>query len=120
MLQMVVVGAVTAGLALAIALPASAHDSQINLIWEPSIPDRLLAHGGVNLNHTHVWICDDYADGLGVKINWRLRNGAVGSLGDGNGSIGGCGGAFPGSASNPIVTYWISRDRGPSSPPKTA
>ena len=114
---MVGVGAAIAGLALATASPASAHDSQKNLMeirWGPNLQ---VAHGGVNDNHTHVWICDDRTDKKGVAISWRLRNGSQGSTRDQNGSQGGCGGAFPGTASNPIVTYWLSRDGGLSTKP---
>ena len=109
-LRMVGVGAATAGLALAMASPASAHDSSATLSDPGS--NRQVGHGGVNANHRHVWICDDWTDQKGVTISWRLRNGDKGSIGDPNGSQPGCSGAFPGRASNPITWYWINYDGG--------
>jgi hypothetical protein len=97
------------------ALPANAHDRQSYLhAAPPEIGD--VAHGGVNEGHRHVWVCDDRADGLGVRLYYELASGQEGYISDGNGSRPGCGGAYPGTSSNPVRWYWLAS--GPSGDPQ--
>jgi len=66
---------------------------------------RSCGHGGVNQSNRHVYACDDVADGDGYAIRHGLRNGATGSVADGNGSAAGCGGRIVGSPTNRVV--WV-------------
>jgi hypothetical protein len=91
--------AVTLGLGAVVGLagPAAAHDRQENLLTDFPLAIKR-GHGGVNQNHSHVWVCDDRSDGLGVELHYRLYNGVEGVISDTNGSQPGCGGGFPTSS----------------------
>ena len=98
--------ALSAGLVLAVANPAAAHDAG-GFLESAGFPVNL-AYGGVNQSHKHVWVCDNERDGLGVRLYYKLRSGYVGHIGDSNGADDGCGGGFPGTSSNPVYKFWIT------------
>lgn len=65
---------------------------------------KLLGSGAVvNSIRTRVSACDLKPDGLGVRTHFTLRDGAVGVVGDGDGSTGGCDERFVTTADNPVV-----------------
>ncbi|WP_370419350.1 hypothetical protein AB8O64_13185 [Streptomyces sp. QH1-20] len=99
----------TSALALSIggAGTASAHDARVKGPYFCGTSGlRSCGHGGVTTGHTWVWACDDHADGHGYRVQYKLRNGRVGAVGDGNGNKPGCGNSRVTTSSNPVVTLW--------------
>ena len=91
-------------LLLAAAGPALANAAIQGPFWCGPLGLTACGNGGVDRSNTHVYACDDVADGQGYAIAYRLRNGGLGSVLDGNGSAAGCGGRGVGSASNPVTS----------------
>jgi len=88
---------------------ASAHDPSVPVVHCGVLPqlNTQCGYGGVTNSHTRVYSCDTYSDGIGVRTEYRLRNGTPGYVDDANGSDKGCSAIFPGSSSNPITTFRV-------------
>jgi hypothetical protein len=95
------------GGALAVAPAASAHDA----IGSINNCDGRCGYGGVTNNHTRVYACDTKSDGYGFRTSYTLRNGTSGYVDDANGSDSGCSAVVPGTASNPVATFWVTWKR---------
>jgi len=80
--------AVTAGMLVFGASPASAHDKKY---WATSQDGTTRGYVVTQFNHTHFEVCDTRADGVGVYGRMKLRNGTILDIVDPNGSSGGCG-----------------------------
>jgi hypothetical protein len=95
-----------AALVIAFASPARAHDSRIYGPWACGVPKySMCGYAQVRDDHEIVDACDTRADGDGYFIRYRVSSGAVGTVGDGNGSAPGCGIKRVGSPTIPIVAY---------------
>jgi hypothetical protein len=91
---------------IAFASPARAHDSRIYGPYACGVPKfSLCGYAQVRDNHEIVDACDTRADGDGYFVRYRVRSGAVGTVGNGNGSAAGCGIKRVGSPTIPIVAY---------------
>lgn len=64
-------------------------------------------YGQVRDNHEIVDACDTRENGQGFSVQYMLRSGAYGKVGDGNGSKPGCGIQRVGSPWNPVVKFTI-------------
>jgi hypothetical protein len=113
----VIAVAVGLGAVAALVAPASAHDRQEPLFRGGALMIQL-GHGGVNMNHGHVWVCDDRSDGLGVRLYYRLYNGVTDFISDTNGSQSGCGGGFP--SSSEVKEFMLTAGPNPSDPAQYA
>jgi hypothetical protein len=90
----------------AFASPARAHDIRINGPFACGVPKfSMCGYAQVRDNHEIVDACDTRADGDGYFVRYRVRSGAVGTVGDGNGSAAGCGIKRVGSPTIPIVAF---------------
>ena len=94
---------------MAFAAPAGAHDSGISGPYACGVPKySLCGYAQVRDNHEIVDACDTRRDGDGYFVRYRVSSGAVGTVGDANGSAAGCGIKRVGSPTIPIVTASIS------------
>lgn len=101
--------AATFGGSVLTAQTASAHDPSEPIVHCGVLPqlDTQCGYGGVTNSHTRVYSCDTYSDGIGVRTEYKLRNGGSGFVDDANGSSSGCSGIFPGTSSNPITSFRV-------------
>ena len=91
---------------MAFAAPAEAHDSGISGPYACGVPKySLCGYAQVRDNHEIVDACDTRRDGDGYFVRYRVSSGAVGTVGDANGSAAGCGIKRVGSPTIPIVAY---------------
>jgi hypothetical protein len=88
--------AIATGLLGLTATSAFAHATEFRITGK--------AYGVVNSVHTTVEACDLAADGLGVRMEYTLRNGYRDAVGDANGSDSGCGKRTVGTSSNPVYS----------------
>jgi hypothetical protein len=108
----VAVGVATAfGISIANAPLASAHDVSATLYRCDGI--QKCGYGGVTNNHTRVYACDTRGDGYGFRTWYFLRNTQNGYVDDPNGSDSGCGAAYPGTASNPVISFQVCSKQSP-------
>ncbi|WP_091451434.1 hypothetical protein [Actinokineospora iranica] len=107
MIRVAGAGAAAAGLLLAGTPVASAHDTSIDVIRCGYQWQARCGYGGVTDNHTRVYSCDTFSDGIGVRTEYLLRNGGSGYVDDANGSASGCSAIFPGTSSNPITDFRV-------------
>ena len=97
-----------AGGAVVVTAPiASAHDTSADVIRCGYQWQARCGYGGVTNSHTRIYSCDTFSDGIGVRAEYRLRNGASGYVDDANGSSSGCSGIYPGTSSNPITSFRV-------------
>lgn len=94
------------GTLFATALPASAHDVGVEGPTSCGFFNlKACGAGGVQQSHTRIWARDLVADGTGYYIEYKLRSGAVGYVGDANGSASGDGSRVVTNTSNPVVQF---------------
>jgi hypothetical protein len=63
--------------------------------------------GGVNREHTWVWVRDDSPDGCGYDVLWTTRSGKSGRVGDSNGSEPGGGDRVVTTSQDPVVAISV-------------
>lgn len=105
-INMVLTAAAFSALVLLMPSVAAAHNMSVAGPTACGWLDvQACGHGGVQQSHTHIYSCDDDADGYMYFIAYTLKSGKFGQVFDGNGSKSGCGGKTVGSSSNPIRRF---------------
>ncbi len=95
---------IATGMVVAGASSATAHDVR-QYINACGSTGATCGYAEVRNSHRTVYACDTRSDGHGVYVAYRLRSGATGTQGDGNGASSGCGQRTVGTSSNPVVSF---------------
>ncbi|MFE2544827.1 hypothetical protein [Actinacidiphila glaucinigra] len=75
---------------LALATPAAAHGHDANVYSEGQWFQTWLGQTHVNSDHKTGYVCDKEADGVGVYGRFKLDNGQIKDLADGDGAGNDC------------------------------